>query len=306
MRKKGSPTIVTTEDIQDGKRFSRSIPKVTKNKAYIEKAQTLRDKSAERALSIGLIEPQAVVNAPDIETQERKAILKAQAALKIQNAQGMHLSQEDIDFINNLPDDETRDIVIEELFSKKMAKTYRTIVDRCREADRKKMIPPSDKAVKFVRGYIEEYNKILQGREHRTLTEIKEDAGYGASVMVTTILNLPWVANKIEIYHQSIDKLNEYHYMQIRDRKIREQTKVQDIKDHLMNHLLAHPDEMLSAGMRDKTQLLRVMNEMTQTAESRDNGKNGGVPIAIQINGDVARLAMGQDKEKRDHFSQSF
>lgn len=303
---KRTPTVATTEDIQDGKRFSRSVPKITKNKAYIARAQELRDKSATRALEIGLIEPQDIVSAPDVETDERVAKRKAMAALKIQNMQGLHLSQEDIDFINNLPDDETRDIVIEELFSKKIAKQYRMIVDRGKQIEAKKNLPPSEKAIRFVRGYIDEYNKLLQGSPCRTLTEIKEDAGYSASVMTTTVLNQPWIAHKIEIYHQSIDKLNEYHYMQVRDRKLREQVKVQDIKDHMMNHLLANPHEMLNAKLKDKTQLLRVMNEMTQTAEDRDKRRGGDVPIAIQINGDVARLAMGQDKEKRDHFAQGF
>lgn len=290
-----------TEAIQDGERFSRSIKKITKNKAYIEKAQRLRDSSAQRAINIGLIDPQSFVNAPDINTKERRAQQKIKASLAIQNAQDINLSQEDVEFINGLPDDDTRDIIIEELFSKRIAKQYKAIAGR--DVTKIGKAAPSQRAIDFIKGYIDSYNRLLQGIEHKSLTEIREDSGYSASTPVSLIIKQPWIAHRIEMYHQSLDKLNEYHYNQIRDRKTREQIKVQDIKDFMMNHLLANPHEMVNSAMRDKTQLLRVMNEMGNEGSSN---KNNAPPIAIQINGDIARLAMSQDKEKRDHFEQSF
>lgn len=294
-------SIELTESIQDGRRFSRSIKKITKNKTLLDKAVKLRERSSKRALRLGIIRPDEIMNAP-VVPDKSEAERKLEFATGLKRTNFPNLSQEDIDFINGLPDDESRDVVIRELFSNKVLKEFNRYQVKKNNDVSGPRFCPSDRAKKFVYGYIEEYNKLLSGKPYRTLKEIAEDAGYSATLSIATIMAVPWTAMKIELYHQSIDKLADYHYRQIEDRKLRERVKVQDLKDMMIDNFIARPDKLLNAKVKDSAQMLKVLHEIQYGEEK----SRSGPPVAIQINSDVANLAMSQNAEKSAHLKKSF
>jgi hypothetical protein len=96
--------------------------------------------------------------------------------------------------------------------------------------------------------------------------------------------------------------MNDYHYQQIKDRKLREKSRIQDLKDTMLNHYAANPDKLVDGKLGDQARMLKTLDGL----QNDPKDKNGAPAVAIQINSDVANLAAKQNEEKEQHMKDSF
>ncbi len=297
------------EEILDGDRFSESIEKVTGSKHNLKTAANLRNKSSERVIKLGIISPDEIIDAnqklrkKETERQLAETDLSEATGFKVSNFE--RLSKDDVKFINELSDDGTKDIVIRELFGKKILKSYKNwLVDNQNRivTDNTSKDMQTEEGVEFVRLYVENYNTILEGKSGTPLNELAKQAGFEGRINTTQLMANPWIASKIELYHKAVEKMSTYHYQQIEDRRLREKSRVQDLKDTMLNHYAANPDKLTDGKLGDQARMMKTLDELSR--DKKDKG--GGPAVAIQINSDVANLATIQNKEKEEHMRDSF
>ena len=277
------------DKVLDGERFSQNIKRITGRKKSLQTASSLRNKSSDRVIKMGIVSPEEIINSnqnlSDKEMEKKLAETELSEATGFKVTNFERLSKEDIKFINDLPDDGTKDIVIRELFGTKILNKYKKwlvtnknkIISKNQEIDYH-----SDESAKFVELYIENYNHILEGNDGTPLNKLAAEAGF-EKVNTTQIMANPWVASKIELYHKSVEKMNDYHYQQIQDRKLREKQRAQDLKDRMLNQYAANPTMLTDGKLGDQARMLKTLDDL----QKDKNGQNTAPAVAIQINSDT-------------------
>ena len=96
--------------------------------------------------------------------------------------------------------------------------------------------------------------------------------------------------------------MNDYHYQQIQDRKLREKQRAQDLKDRMLNQYAANPTMLTDGKLGDQARMLKTLDDL----QKDKNGQNTAPAVAIQINSDIANLATVQNDEKEQHMKDSF
>lgn len=282
------------EDIKDGKRFSLNVEKLAKKPS--KRVEKYRKMVQRGAIEAGIIDPHEENTGEESDEMRAKRLV----AESIDYDRPVHLdmlTDDDVEFINELPEDGAREIVIKELFGSTALKAV-----KAREKREKSVQPrKSRNAEKFIRLYKRNYDNMLAGKKHQSLKVLMDEAGYGETVQPYHILRLPWIAKQLEDYHKAVEYINDYHYRQIDDRQARIKARATELKDRVLKQHIDDPTKLSNTGIRDQANFLKILNELTS-----DDKNSGGPTVAIQLNADSANVAMRQNKEKSDHFEASF
>ncbi len=275
---------------------------MTKNKKRLAQAKNLEDKSNKYAMDAGVIEPRELITEHLTPEEEEKR--KAEKSLE--NATGYKaftfedLESEDVEFINNLEEGEAKENTIKELFGNKIAKEWKA-KERVPVVNPETQLRKTKKAVKFVELYKKNYEKMISGKIYKTATELKEQAGYAPTVAAHYVQRIPWVALKIKNFHDSQKQIQEYHLKKMEDQDTMIESIGKDILLMNMVDIKTNPEKLLKANIRDRSSMLKVINELNSHKE-----ENRGPTVAIQVNNDMASVAKSQNQEKREHLDNSF
>ncbi len=291
------------ESIQDGERYSQSIEKLTKNKRKLTHANNLEKQAYKNALEVGIVSPHEII---DVEKVPKDLADKLEAEKSLEKATGYksiifdELEKSDIDFINNLEENEIKYKVIEELFGKRISKQWEK-KEKLPAVNGEKKLRFTPQSKKFVELYEKNYENILSGKSYKTDTELKKLAGYSDTVPAHYVKRIPWVALKIKNFHDTQRQIEEYHLQKIEDIEVRRDSAVADITMRYLTHLKANPQKLEKGSLRDAASALKVINEL-----NGKNGKDKGPSIAIQINQDMGNVFGSQNEEKKEHMYNSF
>jgi len=293
---------IKVEQVQDGDRFSQTIGKITRDKVRLTKAKKLKDRAFSIAIDTGVKTSSELLDLPKTdETIEReKAEKSIEKVTDIKITQFESLSEDDVDFINGLPEDGSKAIVIKELFSTKIAKEWRK-KERIPAKNAEKKLVSNKFMKKFVKLYIDNNNKLLEGKSFRSLRELKTLAGYSEGVNMDHVLRLPWVSLQIANYHKANESITEYHIRKQADQDLVKQSLVDDITVTALASVKANPAKLLNSSPATIGKFLRDVNEIKGNEKEKT-----GPTVAIQINGDVASRFQSQNEEKKEHFANSF
>lgn len=290
------------EEVQDGERYSMKVDKVTKSKTRLSRAKGLENRADKYALDAGVVSPRDLIDehlTPE-EEEKRKAEKSLEKATGYKSFTFEDLEADDIDFINGLEEGEAKQNTIKELFGNKIAKKWR-LKERVPVVSPEKKLRKTEKAIRFVKLYKENYERMISGKTYKTPTELKETAGYGATVPANYVQRMPWVALKIKNFHDSQKQIQEYHLQKMEDQDTMLESVGKDILMMNMIDMKTNPEKLMNANIRDKAAMLKVINELNQHKK-----ENKGTAVAIQVNNDMASVFKSQNEEKEEHLDNSF
>lgn len=280
-------------EIVDGERVSMSIKSITPNKGRNKKLESIDKHLIKNALEAKVIRPNEVSPIKDEQLVAQRNVEKV-LGVKVMSM----LSDEELDFLKSLDDleEETRSVVIKEMFSEKVAKEWSIPTDS-------NSLVATDKAKKFVRLYTDNYNRLINGESYKSDEQIKLDAGYSEGTSLSVVMRNPYVAKKLNAHREGMAVLRDWHLhkMSLKEQNI--QDDVYNMQSLMIKHAYNNPDTVLKSNLRNQAAWLTALNGITQNKKDKNVVNNIG---SLNISPDMAGIAQNQFREKEEFLNNSF
>jgi hypothetical protein len=278
-------------EIVDGERMSMSVKNVTNNKKRLKKLEAMDKQLIKNALEAEVIRPNEISIVKDEQSKAQGKIEKV-VGVKVMNM----LSDDELSFLKTIEDldEDTQEVVIKEMFSEKISKEWKP-------AKAEGMII-TEQAKKFVKLYIENRNRLMNGESYKTDEQIKREAGYSDNTALYAVMRNPYVAKKLNAHREGMALLREWQSEKMAISEAALQDDIIKAQSLMVKSAINNPDTMLKAGIKSQAAFFTALNQFNQNKKEKAIVNN----IGFNISSDMAGVAMKQYREKEEFLSNSF